>query len=113
MTSVNYSQDARLIVESAADPGKGKAFLDDWIGNVANTANYFRDVNTAYFWYLAFGHVDDYWQQIEDYEAQTDSAWTMADELEVWGTAFPASGYTRHPQDLYANILRVLMARAA
>ena len=91
-------QDARLIVESAADPDKGKAFLDDWIGNVVNTANYFSDVNAAYFWYLAFGHVDDYWQQIEDYEAQTDSAWTMADELEIWGTAFPASGYVRHPQ---------------
>ena len=91
-------EDARLIVESAADPGKGKAFLDDWIGNVANTANYFSDVNAAYFWYLAFGHVDDYWQQIEDYEAQTDSAWTMADELEIRGTAFPSLGYTRHPQ---------------
>jgi TolB-like protein len=91
-------QDARHIVESAADPDNGKAFLDQWIGDIVNNASDFTEVNLAYSFYLAFGHVDDYWQLIEDYGAQTDSSWTKADLLEIWGTAFPASGYTRHPQ---------------
>jgi TolB-like protein/tetratricopeptide (TPR) repeat protein len=98
-------KDARHVVENAADPVNGKAFLDEWIDDVVENASDFLDVNRAYYWYLAFGHIDDYWQQIENYEAQTDSAWTMADELEIWGTAFPASGYTRHPQYLTNGII--------
>jgi tetratricopeptide (TPR) repeat protein len=97
-------QDARHIVESAADPDNGKAFLDQWIGDIVNNASDFTEANAAYLWYLAFRHVDDYWQQIEDYGAQSDSAWTKADVLEIWGTAFPASGYTRHPKYVRYNI---------
>ena len=74
--------DARHFIDSVADPETGKAFLDAWINDAVPNAADFNEANSIYVWYLAFGHMDDYWRVIEDYESQTDSAWTNADMLE-------------------------------
>ena len=96
--------DARHFIESVADPETGKAFLDAWINDAIPNAADFYETNIIYVWYLAFGHMDDYWRVIEDYESQTDSAWTNADALEQFGMAYPQSGYVQHPKYIsYGN----------
>jgi len=96
--------DARHFIESVADPETGKAFLDAWINDAIPNAADINEANLIYVWYLAFGHMDDYWRVIEDYESQTDSAWTNADMLEQFGSAYPQSGYVQHPKYIsYGN----------
>jgi len=97
--------DARHFIESVADPETGKAFLDAWINDAVPNAADFNEANFNYVWYLAFGHMDDYWRVIEDYASQTDSAWTNADMLEQAGMAYPQSGYVQHPKYIsYGNM---------
>ena len=98
------SSDARHFIDSAADPETGKAFLDAWINDAVPNAADLNAANFIYGWYLAFGHMDDYWRVIEDYASQTDSAWTNADMLEQFGMVYHQSGYVQHPKYIsYGN----------
>ena len=58
-----------------------------WISDAIPNAADIDEENSINFWYLAFGYMDDYWRVIEDYASQTDSAWTNADQLEIYGSA--------------------------
>jgi TolB-like protein len=91
-------KDARRMIEGAADPETGKAFLDAWMSDAVANAADFSEANLAYQWYLAFGHMDDYWRVIEDYRSQTDNSWSNSDNLEMIGVVYPSSGFFRHPK---------------
>jgi hypothetical protein len=90
-------------VENVRDPNTGKTYLDDWIQDaVANGAN-FEEKIEPYFWYLAFGYLDDYWAAIERLSV-TDAAWTNADTLEQSGMIFRRAEFVAHPK--YAQMIK-------
>ena len=74
--------EVRPFVQSARDPDTGKDFLAGYIKEIKESAASVQEIMTAKFWYLAFGYVDEFWQEIEDTAALSTSSWTDADVLE-------------------------------
>ena len=92
--------EAQSFIERAADPENGKRFLDEWIREGVKSATGIEATNNYYGWYLAFGYLDEYFDIIDRYYAETDSTWTNGDLLEQFGVTYPHSGYTAHPKFL-------------
>ena len=97
---------ARSFIQRAADPESGKRFLDDWIREGVSAAARINEANYIYAWYLAFGYLDEYFEIIDRYYAETDTTWTNADILEQLGAIYPHSGYSAHPKFI-ENMKRV------
>ena len=92
--------EVRSFIESVRDPETGKAFLDQWVdAQVADALN-ILDLREDYFWYLAFGYIDDYWLGLETLEGGVSKGWTNADTLEQAGMVFRRTGFTIHPKYL-------------
>ncbi len=53
-----------------------------------------------YYWYLAFGYIDDYWIGLETLEGANPKGWTNADTLEQSGMVLRHAGYAKHPKYL-------------
>jgi len=49
-------------------------------------------MNLAQQWYLAFGYLDDYWREIEETNARSNSSWSDADTLEHACRVFSVTG---------------------
>jgi TolB-like protein len=96
--------DVRPLMTGARDSETGKAFLTDFVENaVANAANH-QDAMNARAWFLVFGYLDEYWNEIEEITAQSDSSWTDADLLEHACRVFAATHCAAHPRAmLYAE----------
>ena len=90
--------DVRPLVEGARNPETGKAFLIEQVNTQKAAARNVLELNTAQAWYLAFGYLDEYWREIDEMYAQTESAWNNADTLDHDCGIFPASGCIRHPK---------------
>jgi len=74
--------EARPFIQSASNPATGKEFLAGHIKDTKESNANVEEITTAQFWYLAFGYVEEYWQEIEDTAAQSTTSWTDADVLE-------------------------------
>ncbi len=94
------SGDVRPFIESARDPETGKAFLDQWIESKLTSASNLNERRGPYFWYLAFGHLDDYWRGLEALGGDPAPGWSDSDTLEQSGMVFRSSGFARHPKYL-------------
>jgi TolB-like protein len=103
-----YSWDSRTLrqlVTGTADPDAAREFLQTWVRNTVAEVSDFREKNGVYYWYLAFGYIDDYWQEINNIGLPSGFDWTNTEYLLQYGIAFPKSGFTRHPAYLeYAKI---------
>jgi len=92
----------RELVTGARDPATGQAYLDRHILQIVDSTSesdgFSRQDNLG-MWYLLFGFVDRYFEQILDLDL-TDSAWTDADIPFYRGTVFRRSGFTAHPKYL-------------
>jgi len=98
------SADVRPLMKGARNSETGKAFLANFVADaVANTTNY-QDAMTARMWFLVFGYLDEYWNEIEEITAQSDSSWSDADILEHACRVFAAAHCAAHPRAmLYAE----------
>lgn len=95
---------ARTVVEGVTNSENGKAFLDAWVHDALKDVSNFNDVNNVYFWYLAFGYIDDYWKAIHDLGGEKFYDWSDAGSLLQYGMYYPQSGFMRHPDFLeYAH----------
>jgi len=92
------AEDARLIIANATDPQSGKAFLDAWVSEALAGATNFFEINKVYSWYLALGHVDDYWLAIDEVGSEYNPLWSDAEYLIQDGIANPASGFSKNPR---------------
>lgn len=90
-------EDARILIEGSRSPESGKSFLDEWAEDALASASGYIEAHSIYFWYLAFGYIDDYWRFIESYESENWQRWTNAEELLQVGFDFPETGIFRHP----------------
>jgi len=99
-TSELDSSEMRPFIENARDPKTGKAFLDQWIETAVASASNVDELRQPYFWYLAFGYLDDYWLGIENLGGDTDAGWTNADTLDQAGMVFRHTGFAKHPKYL-------------
>jgi tetratricopeptide (TPR) repeat protein len=90
--------EAQGIVNKVLEAPAGHENLNDWVRGEAGKAKQINEELLIYSWLLVFGQIDEYWQVIEEFASQTESAWTNADQLEILGTAFPSTGYTAHPK---------------
>ena len=60
-------------------------------------ATNFSEATYPYFWYLAFGHLDEVFDVV--YEMRDiDTAWTNIEVLEHSARILKASGYAAHPR---------------
>ncbi|MDX1403930.1 MAG: hypothetical protein R3192_05310 [Woeseiaceae bacterium] len=102
-----YSWDSRTLrhlVAGMADRDSARQFLQAWVRNAAAGVSNLQKIS-VYYWYLAFGYLDDYWQQINDIGLKDKFGWSNSDYLLQYGIAYPKSGFTRHPAYLeYARI---------
>ncbi len=103
-----YSWDSRTLrqlVAGTADRDAARQFLQTWVRITAAGVSDFRQKNSVYYWYLAFGYLDDYWHEINKIGLADEFNWSNTDFLLQYGFAFPKSGFTRHPAYLkYAKI---------
>jgi tetratricopeptide (TPR) repeat protein len=92
--------EVRPFIESVRNPETGKAFLVQWLDARIATASNFDERRLLFYWYLAFGYIDDYWLALEALEAGSSKGWTDADTLEQAGMIFRNAGYAKHPKYL-------------
>ena len=98
------SADVRPLVMGARDSETGKAILIDFVDAAVANAATFQDAGDARMWFLAFGYLDEYWNEIEEMTAQSDSSWTDADVLEHSCRVLAATHCAAHPRAiLYAE----------
>lgn len=92
--------EVRPFIESVRNPETGKAFLDQWLDERLAAASDLDERRLLYFWYLAFGYIDDYWLALELLEGGNPKGWTNADTLEQGGMVLRHTGYAKHPKYL-------------
>jgi tetratricopeptide (TPR) repeat protein len=91
----------RDLVAGARDPVTGQAYLDRRIPQIVasmpeeNAYDTWRRLTT---WYLFFGFLDRYFEEILDLDLE--SSWTDADALVEWGIVFRRLGFTAHSKYL-------------
>jgi len=90
----------RTVIENTSNAETGKLFLDQWIATAVSEAANINELRQAYYWYLIFGYLDDFWLAIESLGGVTITGWTNADTLEQVGMVFRNSGFTKHPKYL-------------
>ena len=89
--------DFRIFVESARNPDSGRQYLRDTVPALAASASNHYQATYAYFWYLAFDVLDDYYDVIYKMN-EVGTSWTNSDMLTYMGRAFKSSGYTEDPR---------------
>jgi hypothetical protein len=94
------SAEVRPLVNGARVPESGKDFLANWVRSAVASSPHFDVGRRAYFWYLPFGYVDDYWNAIHMLRDGIDRGWTNADLLEHGGMVWRRSGFAQHPEYL-------------
>lgn len=91
----------RSIVENGLDTVGGKAFIDAIVERDTSRATNLDEMRFPYFWYLAFGHLDDYWEAIDLLGDPTgEQAWTNSDTLEHQGISTNFREFRQHPKYL-------------
>ena len=88
----------RSLVENARDPDTGKEYLVNFVNDAKAEAQNFLDIVNAQAWYQAFGYLDEFWREIEETTAKSQSSWSDADALEHTCRVFAASGCASHPR---------------
>ena len=92
----------RELVTGARDPATGQAYLDRRLPQIVATMPedaVYNWQSRLTKWYLYFGFLDRYFEIILDLDP-TDSAWTYAGDLVIWGTTWRHLGFTAHPRYL-------------
>ncbi len=92
--------EVRPFIENVRDPDNGKAFLNQWVDAKMAGASDLDERRLLYYWYLAFGYIDDYWLGLETLEGANPKGWTNADTLEQSGMVLRHAGYAKHPKYL-------------
>ncbi|MFQ5983604.1 MAG: hypothetical protein ACE5KS_09545, partial [Woeseiaceae bacterium] len=87
----------RAFVEGARNPDTGKQFLREAVPTMVSEATDFIVANGAYYWYLAFGDLDAFYEIILEMN-NIDSAWANSQNLEYSGRYFKVSGYAADPR---------------
>jgi len=90
-------ENVRRVIESARDPASGDAFLDQWVTDHVARATDFNERVEPYFWYLAFGKLEPYFDAIESGLEDAVAGFSDFELLMNAGALYPITGYTRHP----------------
>jgi TolB-like protein len=92
------AEDVRQVLNGIAESERGKVFLDTWVADRVGGAANFIQVNSVYYWYLALGYIDEYWQAIDKVGGEDPYTWSDAEYLITYGNIYPASHFRRHPR---------------
>jgi TolB-like protein len=92
------AEDARRVVEGHSTAIDANAFLDAWVSDGLAGASDFLDINSVYYWYLAMGYLDEYWQAIHKVAGDSPYDWSNAEYLILNGNGYRASNFRRHPR---------------
>jgi TolB-like protein len=87
-----------LDVKRATSPENGEAYVQEWITENADSAEYIMDLIIARVNLLAFGHVDAYLQEIKQFSAVPTNGWANSDVLEYNCTVFADTGCRARPE---------------
>ena len=99
--ALGFSHDEiRPFIENVRHPETGNAFLDDWVADQLDAVSNLHERRLIYHWYIAFGHLDDYWQSIEALGNDEFLGWDNADTLDQSGMVYRATGFAQHPKYL-------------
>lgn len=104
--------DVRSMMESAADPETGKAYLDQWISEQQANADSIGEYG-IYTWYLAFGHIDEVIRIIDEDIASADTIWVNSEQVSIMGIIFRNTGYISHPNFVEQNLIDLWEQRGA
>jgi hypothetical protein len=94
----NLPADFRSFVENASDPDTGRDFLLEYVNDEVSRATNFLEQTSPRGWLLFFGHIDDFWDAIEELDPPGSTSWSNAENLEHDGMIFHRTGFARHPR---------------
>jgi tetratricopeptide (TPR) repeat protein len=99
-TDEGRAEPITLDVKRATSPENGEAYVQEWIAEYAESAENFSDLIIARLNLLAFGHVDAYLQEIQQFSAVPTNGWANSDVLEYNCTIFADTGCRARPEYL-------------
>ncbi len=99
-TDEGRAEPLTLDVKRATSPENGEAYVQEWIAEYTDSAEYIRDLIVARINLLVFGHVDAYLQEIQQFSAVPTNGWASSDLLEYNCTLFADTGCRARPEYL-------------